>query len=80
MDVAEPLVVDLCSGSGAIALALAQELPRSTVHAFELDEGALTYTRRNIEASSDRARVTLHAGDATQAFADDRSWTAASTW
>ncbi|WP_031074303.1 peptide chain release factor N(5)-glutamine methyltransferase [Streptomyces sp. NRRL WC-3742] len=74
MDVAEPLVVDLCSGSGAIALALAQELPRSTVHAFELDEGALEYTRRNIEASPDRARVTLHAGDATKAFQDDRSW------
>jgi release factor glutamine methyltransferase len=74
MDVAEPLVVDLCTGSGAIALALAQELPRSTVHAFELDEGAMRYTRRNIEASSDRARVTLHAGDATLAFADDRSW------
>ncbi|KJK59842.1 MULTISPECIES: peptide chain release factor N(5)-glutamine methyltransferase [Actinomycetes] len=74
MDVAEPLVVDLCTGSGAIALALAQELPRSTVHAFELDERALEYTRRNIEASSDRARVTLHAGDATRAFEDDRSW------
>ncbi|MDH6116346.1 peptide chain release factor N(5)-glutamine methyltransferase [Kitasatospora sp. GAS204B] len=74
MDVAEPLVVDLCSGSGAIALALAQELPRSTVHAFELDEGALRYTRRNIEASPDRDRITLHAGDATEAFADDRSW------
>ncbi|MFJ8043097.1 peptide chain release factor N(5)-glutamine methyltransferase [Kitasatospora sp. NPDC096147] len=74
MDVAEPLVVDLCTGSGAIALALAQELPRSTVHAFELDEGALAYTRRNVEASSDRARVVLHSGDATRAFEDDRSW------
>lgn len=38
MDVAEPLIVDLCSGSGAIALALAQEVPRSRVHAVELDE------------------------------------------
>ncbi|MEV8094119.1 peptide chain release factor N(5)-glutamine methyltransferase [Kitasatospora sp. NPDC085879] len=74
MDVAEPLVVDLCTGSGAIALALAQELPRSTVHAFELDEGALAYTRRNIATSPDRARVRLHEGDATLAFADDRGW------
>ncbi|WP_030268017.1 peptide chain release factor N(5)-glutamine methyltransferase [Streptomyces sp. NRRL B-24484] len=74
MDVAEPLVVDLCTGSGAIALALAQELPRSTVHAFELDEGALAYTRRNIATSPDRARVHLHEGDATRAFEDDRSW------
>ncbi|AXI79469.1 peptide chain release factor N(5)-glutamine methyltransferase [Peterkaempfera bronchialis] len=74
MDVAEPLVADLCSGSGAIALAIAQEVPRSTVHAFELDEDALTWTRRNIDASPDRARVTLHAGDATRAFEGDRSW------
>ncbi|MEV7178483.1 peptide chain release factor N(5)-glutamine methyltransferase [Kitasatospora sp. NPDC093679] len=74
MDVAEPLVVDLCTGSGAIALALAQELPRSTVHAFELDEGALAYTRRNVATSPDRARVHLHEGDATRAFEDDRSW------
>ena len=41
MDVAEPLIVDLCTGSGAIALALAQEVPRSRVHAVELDEGAV---------------------------------------
>jgi release factor glutamine methyltransferase len=74
MDVAEPLVVDLCTGSGAIALALAQELPRSTVHAFELDEGALAYTRRNIAASPDRARVTLHEGDATRAFEGEPGW------
>lgn len=74
MDVAEPLVVDLCTGSGAIALALAQELPRSTVHAFELDEGALAYTRRNVAASPDRARVTLHEGDATRAFEGEHGW------
>jgi release factor glutamine methyltransferase len=74
MDVAEPLVVDLCTGSGAIALAIAQEVPRSRVHAFELDEGALKWTRRNIEAGPDRGRITLHQGDATRAFADDRSW------
>ncbi|WP_055589272.1 MULTISPECIES: peptide chain release factor N(5)-glutamine methyltransferase [Peterkaempfera] len=74
MDVAEPLVVDLCTGSGAIALAIAQEVPRSTVHAFELDEDALVWTRRNIDASPDRARITLHAGDATRAFEGDHSW------
>ncbi|WP_101255643.1 peptide chain release factor N(5)-glutamine methyltransferase [Streptomyces barkulensis] len=64
MDVAEPLIVDLCTGSGAIALALAQEVPRSRVHAVELDEGALEWARRNTEGS----RVTLHHGDATTAL------------
>ncbi len=64
MDVAEPLIVDLCSGSGAIALALAQEVPRSRVHAVELDEGALRWARRNVEGS----RVTLHQGNAFDAL------------
>src|SRR6202045_1844402 len=35
MDVAEPVVVDLGPGSGAIALAIGQEGPRARVHAIE---------------------------------------------
>ncbi|MEV0279204.1 peptide chain release factor N(5)-glutamine methyltransferase [Streptomyces sp. NPDC050610] len=64
MDVVEPLIVDLCTGSGAIALALAQEVPRSRVHAVELDEGALTWARKNVEGS----RVVLHHGNALTAL------------
>ncbi|MBO8192072.1 peptide chain release factor N(5)-glutamine methyltransferase [Streptomyces oryzae] len=66
MDVAEPLIVDLCTGSGAIALALAQEVPRSRVHAVELDEAALVWARKNVEGS----RVTLHHGDARTALTE----------
>ncbi|MDT0341434.1 peptide chain release factor N(5)-glutamine methyltransferase [Streptomyces litchfieldiae] len=64
MDVAEPLIVDLCTGSGAIALALAQEVPRSRVHAVELDFTALEWARKNVEGS----RVVLHQGDARTAL------------
>jgi release factor glutamine methyltransferase len=70
MDVAEPLVVDLCTGSGAIALALAQEVPRSRVHAVELSDQAYAWARRNVDASPDAARISLTQGDATKAFAD----------
>ncbi|WP_221348045.1 peptide chain release factor N(5)-glutamine methyltransferase [Streptomyces beigongshangae] len=66
MDVVEPLIVDLCTGSGAIALALAQEVPRSRVHAVELSEDALRWTRKNVEGS----RVDLRQGDALDAFPD----------
>src|SRR5690606_8003631 len=66
MDVVEPCIVDLCTGSGAIALALAQEVPRSRVHAVELSEDALRWTRRNMEGS----RVDLRQGDALTAFPD----------
>ncbi|QEU91800.1 peptide chain release factor N(5)-glutamine methyltransferase [Streptomyces kanamyceticus] len=64
MDVVEPLIVDLCTGSGAIALALAQEVPRSRVHAVELSEDALKWTRKNVEGS----RVKLSQGDARDAL------------
>ncbi|WP_372409621.1 peptide chain release factor N(5)-glutamine methyltransferase [Streptomyces luteireticuli] len=64
MDVVEPLIVDLCTGSGAIALALAQEVPRSRVHAVELDEDALAWARKNVEGS----RVQLHHGNALTAL------------
>jgi release factor glutamine methyltransferase len=70
MDVAEPLVVDLCTGSGAIALALAQEVPRSRVHAVELSEEAYAWARRNVDASPDAARISLVQADATRAFED----------
>ncbi|MGC3861871.1 peptide chain release factor N(5)-glutamine methyltransferase [Micromonospora chersina] len=42
-----PLVVDLCSGSGAIALAVAQELPSARVVAVERSPSALDWLRRN---------------------------------
>jgi release factor glutamine methyltransferase len=66
MDVAEPVVADLGTGSGAIALAIAQEVPRARVHAVEADPLARTWTRRNIERCTRYAphldgRVKLHA-------------------
>src|SRR5689334_25211913 len=42
-----PLLADLCTGSGTIAFALANEVPGATVHAVERDADALAWTRRN---------------------------------
>lgn len=62
------VVVDLCTGSGAIAFALADERPDLTVHAVELDPHAWAWAEHN------RARlapaVDLRQGDATMAFDD----------
>lgn len=55
------LVVDLCAGSGAVALAVAQEAPGTVVHAVELDEHALAWAARNVEQTG--LPVTLHRGD-----------------
>src|SRR3954467_14976690 len=43
----EPVVVDLCSGSGAIALSVAHEVAGARVHAVELDPDALRWLARN---------------------------------
>jgi release factor glutamine methyltransferase len=68
MDVTEPVVADLGTGSGAIALAIAQEVPRSQVHAVEADPLAREWAQRNITRCADTAphtagRVTLHGVD-----------------
>ena len=46
-----PVVVDLCTGSGAVALAVATEVPAAVVHAVELDEGAYAWAMRNLAGS-----------------------------
>jgi len=59
----EPTVVDLCSGSGALALALVDEVPAARVVAVECDREALVWLRRNTGGS----RVEVYEGDVTDA-------------
>jgi len=61
-----PVVVDLCTGSGAMALSLATEVPAAEVHAVELDEAAHSWAARNLEGSG----VDLRHGDMAEAFHD----------
>jgi len=42
------IAVDLCSGSGAIALSLALEVPGTTVHAVELSDDAVKWLTHNV--------------------------------
>jgi release factor glutamine methyltransferase len=56
---ASGVAVDLCSGSGALALALAAEAPQVAVHAVEGDDDALAWLRRNAEGT----RVQVVAAD-----------------
>ncbi len=55
-----PVVVDLCAGSGAIAVAVAAECPDATVYAVELQPAALIWLRRNTAGTS----VSIVEGDA----------------
>ena len=59
-----PLMVDLCTGSGTIAFALANEVKDARVHAIERDPAALEWTRRNaaLRVAAGDPEVTLHLG------------------
>lgn len=60
------VVVDLGTGSGAIALSVAVEVPNAAVHAVELDERALVWAERNLTGSG----VRLTGGDMAGALVE----------
>jgi release factor glutamine methyltransferase len=64
-DVPSPVVVDLCTGTGALALAVAVSRPDAVVHAVDADPDALSWARRNIadHVAAGVTPVTLHAAD-----------------
>ena len=62
------VVVDLCAGSGAIALAIKDEVPDSDVHAVELSDLAHAWAIRNRDDLG--LDVDIRLGDATLAFPD----------
>lgn len=65
--VERPVVVDLCTGSGALALALAHARPDAEVHAVEKDPTALSWARRNADqrAQAGDTPIRLYSGDVT---------------
>jgi release factor glutamine methyltransferase len=62
--VRSPVVVDLCSGSGVLALSIASEVSGAKVHAVELDQRAVAWLERNARGT----RVTVHRADAAVAL------------
>lgn len=64
-NIEKPDVIDLCSGSGAIAVSIAKMFPESVVAALEYSEKAVGYLERNIELNN-AANVTVYSGDVTK--------------
>ncbi|WP_427869289.1 peptide chain release factor N(5)-glutamine methyltransferase [Leucobacter luti] len=61
----EPIAVDLCTGSGAIALSLAREVPTARVWAVEKSPEAHAWAARNV-AEWGEGRVELLLGDVAE--------------
>ena len=66
--VPQPKAVDLCTGTGAIAISLAIEVPGSRIHAVEVDEQAIAWTHQN--AAGLEARI-AEAGSSVEVVHDD---------
>jgi ribosomal protein L3 glutamine methyltransferase len=56
-------VLDLCTGSGCLAILAALVFPRARIDAVDLSAGALALARRNVAAHRLGDRITLHRGD-----------------
>jgi release factor glutamine methyltransferase len=56
-----PIIVDVGTGSGCLAVALAHELPRARVIAIDVSTVALHVAKRNADRHGVSARITWHA-------------------
>ena len=65
-------VLDLCTGSGCLAILAAFAFPRARIDAVDLSAGALALARRNVATHRLGDRITLHRGDLFQPLARRR--------
>jgi release factor glutamine methyltransferase len=61
-----PLIIDLCTGSGCIAISLAKELPAARLIATDRSEAALAVARRNALNHEVADRIIFLSGDLFQ--------------
>lgn len=65
------LVLDVCTGSGNLAIAVARSLPKVTVHAADLAEDAVELARENVRFAGVEPSVSVWTGDLFAAFPEE---------
>ena len=65
-------ILDLCCGSGCLAILAALAFPRARVDAVDLSAGALALARRNVATHRLGDRIALHRGDLFKPLAGQR--------
>lgn len=63
-----PRIVDLCSGSGAIAIALAKRYPEAVITAVELSPEAVHYLEDNIRHNGVSEQIRVVSGDIGECY------------
>jgi tRNA1Val (adenine37-N6)-methyltransferase len=63
-------ILDIGTGTGLLALMLAQRAPQATIDALEFDIQAVLQARQNVEASPFAAQIRVHETDAKAWHAD----------
>ena len=65
-------IADVCTGSGAIAVALAKHLPHATIVATDLSEDALAVAKQNAEDHGVADRIDFRLGDLYTPLGEER--------
>ncbi len=67
-----PLIADVGTGSGAIAIALAKHIPHSRIIATDISEEALATAQKNAEALGVADRIEFRQGDLLEPIQNER--------
>lgn len=65
-------VLDLCTGSGCLAILAAQHFPNAAIDAVDVSKGALEVAARNVGEHGLDERITLHRGDLFAPLGDNK--------
>jgi len=65
-------VLDLCTGSGCLAILAAYHFPNATVDAVDVSKGALEVAARNVREHGLDERITLYRGDLFSPLGDSK--------
>ncbi|TAK24545.1 MAG: peptide chain release factor N(5)-glutamine methyltransferase [Chloroflexota bacterium] len=68
---AQPRIIEVGTGSGAVAIALAHALPAAIISAVEIDEAAVQIARENVVRHHVGDRVTIRRGDLLHGIGGD---------
>lgn len=65
-------VLDLCTGSGCLAILAAHHFPYAAIDAVDISKGAIEVATRNVDQYGLAERITLHRGDLFAPLGDAR--------